>query len=98
VTWTREDLEQLDRVGAASRAVGLPPKPSHGDERNRSLVTEYGKPTQLLDDQGLVICAGPMSACTTTQLERWCAGCERWVQVNGITGEIRWMAEHRDHG
>lgn len=57
--------------------------PQHGDERNRREESEWTAPRPHTG-HGL----------TVSVSERWCATCQRWVEIRGVMGGLRWMAEH----
>lgn len=69
----------------------------HGDERNRREETEYGKPVTLANaTTGVAIATMPLSSHTRSVVEKYCAACEKWIEVKGVFGMITWIAEHDD--
>ena len=71
--------------------------PNHGDERNHHDVTTAGNNIALVTPNGRTVYDGPMSFCTRTRKERYCAVCELWLEVEGVTGMLSWIAVHDFH-
>lgn len=61
--------------------------PKHGESRDHHYEDDHGNRVHVL-------CA---FACQSVQ-ERYCVGCDKWVKAEGVVGELRFMAEHGDHG
>ncbi len=60
--------------------------PQHGDSREHHYEDEAGNRVHVFG-------AGAVhSVC-----ENYCAGCKTWVRVEGVTGALKFMAEHGDH-
>lgn len=46
------------------------------------------------DDDGNRYSSPFGAAAIVSVCERWCSTCRKWVEVRGVTGELRFMAEH----
>ena len=54
--------------------------PKHGDERHHGLKTEIGLASSM----------------TYSDTETYCGHCKAWIPTPGVTGQLKFMAEHRD--
>lgn len=70
----------------------------HGEERNRRQETTGHGEQQFFDKTtGQLVYSGPGVSHTRSVVERWCAGCQKWVVCDGIFGALGFMAEHDPH-
>ena len=60
--------------------------PQHSEARNYRVVRAF-TPTGPFTGHGMDV----------SVVDRYCAGCDRWVEERGVIGWIRWQAEHGDH-
>lgn len=66
------------------------PKPKHREKRNYRLE-QTPQTTELETPEG------PISVTThdvQSVVEQYCAHCEQWITVEGVTGSLRFMAHH----
>lgn len=55
--------------------------PVHGQERNKHLETHSWDTGHGFEQ---------------TVADRWCEHCRQWICTRGVTGVLRWLAEHQD--
>jgi hypothetical protein len=73
--------------------------PKHGTERERRIEVEPSAEIALVDPMsGEPVYVGPGSWVALSFSERWCESCDRWIEVLGVLGALRFMAEHDKHG
>lgn len=60
--------------------------PKHGAIRDHHYVNATGARVHPLNP-----------SMTQSVRERYCAGCKGWIRVEGVTGEFRYMADHKEH-
>ncbi len=68
--------------------------PSHGETRNLRIITEHGDDVTYKLADGSTAYVGPASSFAYSVCERYCAHCEHWISVKGITGMLRFIANH----
>ena len=68
--------------------------PRHGDTRNEEVHTVPGADVEYRTAGGAIAYAGPGSTYTYTEIERYCAHRDMWITTLGITGMIRFLADH----
>ncbi len=62
-------------------------EPKHGETRDHHYEDDAGKRVHVFG-----------SAAVQSVCERYCAGCKKWVTAEGVVGNLRFMAEHGEHG
>lgn len=62
-------------------------QPRHGESREHHFEDERGNHVHVF------AVAAVQSVCET-----YCAGCNEWLKTEGVVGQLRFMAEHGDHG
>lgn len=69
--------------------MSFPPssKPKHGEMRDHHYESADGDRVHVFNP-----------TCVKSVSERWCASCHTWVRAEGVVGELKFMAEHGDHG
>lgn len=66
--------------------------PSHGETRKLRVITERGG--VVFENGQTTAYVEPASSFAYSVCERYCAHCEQWIGVKGMTGMLRFIADH----
>ncbi len=70
----------------------MPRSDGHGRSRNYRIERELARDEFETPDGETIAVEYAGSECSVSEV--YCANCQTWTEVRGVTGKLRWLAHH----